>query len=76
MLRGHCNIIVNKLVRLPRPKSKRIIDTLTPATLKLSNYRLVSNLPFLTKVIEKVVASRLNLHLEQHDLEDEYQRRQ
>ncbi len=38
-----------------------------------SNYMPVSNLPFPTKVIEKVVATRLNLHFEKHDIQEEYQ---
>ncbi len=38
-----------------------------------SNYSRVASLPFLAKIIEKVVAARLNLHLEKHDLQEEYQ---
>ncbi len=38
-----------------------------------SHYRPVSNLLFLAKIIEEVVAARLNLHLEKHDLQEQYQ---
>lgn len=39
----------------------------------LSNYRLVSNLAFLGKVIEKVVAKRISAHIEAHGLGEEMQ---
>ena len=39
----------------------------------LSNYRPVSNLNFLSKIIEKVVAKRLRAHLKQNDLFPKYQ---
>jgi hypothetical protein len=39
----------------------------------LSNYRPVSNLKFLAKVIEKCVAKQLCDHLSKFDLEDELQ---
>ena len=39
----------------------------------LKNYRPVSNLPFLSKVIEKVIASRLLDHLEANNLMDPMQ---
>ncbi len=39
----------------------------------LGNYRPVSNLPFLSKVIEKVVASQLTSYLQQHQLLDPLQ---
>ena len=39
----------------------------------LNNYRPISNLPFLSKVVEKVVAARLNAHLIQHHLRDDLQ---
>ena len=35
----------------------------------LKNYRPVSNLPFLSKVIEKAVTSQLNLHLSKNNQE-------
>ncbi len=38
-----------------------------------SNYRPVSNLPSLAKVLEKVVTARLYAHLSKHDLQEEYQ---
>ena len=36
----------------------------------LKNYRPVSNLPFVSKIIEKVVASRIEDHLDKHKLHD------
>lgn len=35
-----------------------------------SNYRLVSNIPFISKVIERVVAQQLNNHLTKNGLQD------
>ncbi len=39
----------------------------------LSNYRPVSNLPFVSKLLEKVVSSRLEDHMEEHSLHDGFQ---
>ena len=39
----------------------------------LENYRPVSNLPFLSKILEKVVAARLEGHLSAHKLHDDLQ---
>ena len=39
----------------------------------LQNYRPVSNLPFISKIIEKAVSAQLHKHLDQHDLLDKYQ---
>ena len=39
----------------------------------LGNYRPVSNLSFLSKVMEKVVAKRLRVYLEQHGYNENYQ---
>ena len=39
----------------------------------LKNYRPVSNLPFVSKIIEKVVASRIEDHLDKHKLHDNRQ---
>jgi len=47
-----------------RPLLKR--DDLDPSDLK--NYRPVSNLPFLTKLLERVVQSRLLAHLNSNNL--------
>ena len=38
-----------------------------------SNYRPVSNLSFVLKIIEKVVASRLRKHMKENNLEEEFQ---
>ena len=39
----------------------------------LKNFRPISNLPFLSKVIEKVVASQLIDHMDRHHLHNEHQ---
>ncbi len=39
----------------------------------MKNYRPVSNLPFLSKILEKGVKSRLNEHLTSHGLVDKFQ---
>ena len=39
----------------------------------LKNYRPVSNIPFIGKVLEKVVAKQLTQHLRDHDLGDDLQ---
>jgi len=40
---------------------------------ELKNYRPVSNLPFLSKILEKLVAKRLVTHLSSHILHDNLQ---
>uniref|UniRef100_A0A3B3C819 Reverse transcriptase domain-containing protein n=1 Tax=Oryzias melastigma TaxID=30732 RepID=A0A3B3C819_ORYME len=39
----------------------------------LSNYRPISNLPFISKILEKIVASQLNSHLMQNNLFEPFQ---
>ena len=39
----------------------------------LKNYRPVSNLPFVSKIIEKVVATRIGDHLDKYKLHDNWQ---
>ena len=39
----------------------------------MCNYRPISQLPFVSKVLENIVASRVRLHLDEHNLFDEYQ---
>jgi len=39
----------------------------------MKNYRPISNLPFISKLIEKVVARRIEEHLEHNGLNDIYQ---
>ena len=34
----------------------------------LNNYRPVSNLPFMSKLVERVVAKQLNMHIDEHAL--------
>ncbi len=45
--------------------------TLDPENLK--NYRRVYNLPYITKLIEKVVVRRINAHMYQNNLHENYQ---
>ena len=52
-----------------RPLLKKA--TLDPDILK--NYRPISNLSFVSKLIERVVAARINVHLESHCLLETYQ---
>ena len=46
-------------------------QTLDPDLLK--NYRPVSNLHFLSKIVEKVVIQRLEVHITRNDLQDSFQ---
>ena len=46
-------------------------QTLDPDILK--NYRPISNLPFLSKILERVVASRLNSHTRDHPNSEKFQ---
>lgn len=39
----------------------------------LSNYRPISNLPFLSKVLEKIVAAQLHVHLKHNNLFEKFQ---
>jgi len=39
----------------------------------LSNFRSISNLPFLSKVLEKVVATQLQIHLDKNNLQEPFQ---
>ena len=39
----------------------------------MKNYRPISNLPFISKLNEKVVERRIEEHLEHNDLNDVYQ---
>ena len=41
--------------------------------LRSKNYRPVSNLPFVSKVLEKVVSSRIDEHLTVNNLHEEHQ---
>jgi len=40
---------------------------------EMKNYRPISNLPFISKLVEKVVARRVEKHLADNDLNDIYQ---
>lgn len=37
------------------------------------NYRPISKLPFVSKILEKVVAEQLTVHLEKHEIFDKFQ---
>ena len=39
----------------------------------LKNFRPVSNLPYISKIMEKVVSHQLNLHLQKYNLREKYQ---
>ena len=57
-------------------KTALVVPLLKKPTLDaqvLKNYRPVSNLPFLSKVIEKVIATQLQHHLSTNNLLEEYQ---
>lgn len=54
-------------------KMARVVPTLKKAKLdpeKMSSYRPVSNLSFLSKVLEKLVVKRLMAHLQDNDIEE------
>ena len=60
----------------PNFKMARVIPTLKNTTLdanQLGSYRPVSNLPFLSKILEKVVAARLTVHLRDNNLQELHQ---
>ena len=50
-----------------------IIKKCTPDPEIFKNYRPVSNLHYISKLIEKVVADQIDLHLENNDMLDPYQ---
>ncbi len=52
-----------------RPHLKK--PTLDPEV--LANYRPISNLPFISKVLEKIVAAQLQTHLKQNNLFEKFQ---
>ena len=57
-------------------KSAIVIPLLKKPSLEVSNfknYRPVSNLPFISKVVEKVIAAQLRNHLAENNLLDQYQ---
>ena len=57
-------------------KQAQVVPLLKKSGLDISdlkNYRPVSNIPFLSKVVEKVIAQQINDHLTRHGLHDEKQ---
>ena len=67
LLAGHIPSALKTAVIRPTLKK----PTLDPEV--LSNYRPISNLPFLSKVLEKTVAAQLQDHLIQHHLFEKFQ---
>ena len=62
--------------RVPQAFKEAVVTPLIkkPAGgVELSNYRPVSNLPFLSKVLERIVINQLNQHCEEYNLLDPYQ---
>ena len=64
---GHVPVALKKAVVTPIYKNPSLPQD------NLKHYRPVSNLPFISKIIEKVVAKQLNDHLAKHDIEESYQ---
>ena len=57
-------------------KTSHVIPLLKKLSLSkddMKNYRSVSNLNFVSKIIEKVIANRIRSHLERNDLSNQYQ---
>ena len=72
--------IVNKSIASAIVPNQFKVATVTPLLKKKSldpenhkNYRPVSNLPYMSKILEKVVMSRLDEHLDSHDLRESLQ---
>ncbi|KAJ0000369.1 hypothetical protein NQD34_012211 [Periophthalmus magnuspinnatus] len=55
------------------PLSKPFLKKPTLDPKPLSNYRPISNLPFLAKILEKVVSSQLHHHLKSNNLYEKFQ---
>uniref|UniRef100_A0A670ISF5 Reverse transcriptase domain-containing protein n=1 Tax=Podarcis muralis TaxID=64176 RepID=A0A670ISF5_PODMU len=76
---GLCRVVNASLCEgaFPDPLREAVIKLLLKKTsldpAKLANYRPVSNLPFLGKVIERMVAKQLQAHLEDADHLDPFQ---
>ena len=51
----------------------RLIKKKTLCSYECKNYRPISNLSFLSKILEKIVAKRLNAHIEEHLLSNHVQ---
>ncbi|XP_046566282.1 piggyBac transposable element-derived protein 3-like [Haliotis rubra] len=68
LTKGYNARFSEKCYREATPKKKPDLDTE-----HLKNYRPVSNLPFLSKLIERAVAERLSQHLTLHNLYDPLQ---
>ena len=57
---------------MERDTSKPLIKKVSLGT-QDSKYQLVSNLCFISKVVEKVILDRINQHYQEHNLVPEYQ---
>ena len=74
-----CKIVNSSLASATVPNELKVA-TVTPTLKKptldnedMKNYRPISNLPFLAKLIEKEVVSQLNNHMTSHGLHEVYQ---
>ena len=87
ILKDHIDLLLSTITRIvnlsletstfpSQFKSAVVKPLLKKATLdseNLENYRPVSNLTFVSKIIEKIVATRLNEYLDKHNLSVKYQ---
>ena len=87
LLKSSINVLLPVLTKIVNCslQSATVPQSLKAATVKpllkkstlskedLKNYRPVSNLPYLSKLIEKIVVKRLNTHMSQHRLHEYFQ---
>ena len=87
ILKDHIDLLLSTITRIvnlsletstfpSQFKSAVVKPLLKKATLdseNLKNYRPVSNLTFVSKIIEKIVATRLNEYMDKHNLSVKYQ---
>jgi len=87
MVKEHADIlapfiteIVNLSVKHGEVSDNLKLATITPILKKLildcevlANYRPISNLPFIAKVVEKVIATQVIEHVEANNLQDKWQ---
>ncbi len=74
------NIINSSLSLGHIPKPFKLLSVIKPLIKKpkldpceLANYRLISNLPFMSKILEKVVSAQLCSFLQKNDIYEEFQ---
>ena len=76
VITGITNVVIQQANMPAQPKHAVVRPLLKKVTLDkdaLCNYRPVSNLPQLSKVIEKVILQRLTRHIEDESMFDSYQ---